>query len=192
MTPRFSEYSDIPDTDGAARANKEGAEFDSVALGIVHQIEIIPNDWHPTRRTAHAQCLIIEALRNVAQREQVPVARPVAFRVPRVVDDKISKTEFRLFDDEDEARQAACDIAADYDGLYLVADRRAAFFAQPRPADLAQPALTQEELADFICEVEDRLGPGCDELSVAQAILRKFNITWIPASSVTSTERNTP
>ncbi|MES2694177.1 MAG: hypothetical protein V4773_11945 [Verrucomicrobiota bacterium] len=66
--------------------------------------------------------------------EKLPVARPVAFRVPRVVDDKISRTEFRLFDDEDEARRAACDIGADYDGLYLVADRRAAFFAQPDPS----------------------------------------------------------
>jgi hypothetical protein len=71
---------------------------------------------------------------DVAQAEKVPVARPVAFRVPRVVDDRISKTEFRLFDDEDEARRAACDIGADYDGLYLVADRRAAFFAQPDPS----------------------------------------------------------
>lgn len=84
---------------------------------------------------------IIEALRsanlhvtgNAAQLEKMPVARPVAFRVPRVIDDKISETEFRLFDDEEEARRAACCIGADYDGLFLVADRRAAFFAQPDP-----------------------------------------------------------
>jgi hypothetical protein len=55
---------------------------------------------------------------------------------------------------------------------------------------LAQSPLTQEALADFICEVEDRLGPGCDELAVAQAILRKFNITWIPATPVTSTAQS--
>jgi hypothetical protein len=78
--------------------------------------------------------------------EKMPVARPVAFRVPRVVNDRLSKTEFRLFDDEDEARRAACDIGADYDGLFLVADRRAAFFAQPRPSTEPQTAseLTQE------------------------------------------------
>ncbi|MCK1322101.1 hypothetical protein IVA94_14615 [Bradyrhizobium sp. 156] len=70
---------------------------------------------------------------DAAQPEKMPTSRPVAFRVPRVVDDKLSKTEFRLFDDEDEARRAACDIGADYDGLFLVADRRAAFFAQPDP-----------------------------------------------------------
>lgn len=74
----------------------------------------------------------IESLR--LQFERVPVAKPVAFRVPRVIDDKLSKTEHRLFKDEDEARQAATEIGADYDGLYLVADRRAAFFAQPDPA----------------------------------------------------------
>ncbi len=70
-----------------------------------------------------------------------PVSRPVAFRVPRVVDDKISKTEFRLFDDEDEARRAACDIGSDYDGLYLVADYRpAAFHASQVPSrDLSTP-----------------------------------------------------
>src|SRR4051812_20273675 len=49
-------------------------------------------------------------LNAVAQPEKMPTSRPVAFRVPRVVDDKLSKTEFRLFDDEDEARRAACDI----------------------------------------------------------------------------------
>lgn len=56
----------------AATSTQYGAEFDRVALDIVHQIEIIPNDWHPTRRTAHAQCLIIEALRGVAQCEREP------------------------------------------------------------------------------------------------------------------------
>jgi hypothetical protein len=44
------------------------------------------------------------------------------------------------------------------------------------------PALTQEALADCICEAEDHFGPGCDELAIAQAILRKFNITCIPST----------
>ena len=34
--------------------------------------------------------------------------------------------------------------------------------------------LEESKLADFICETKDRLGPGCDELAIAQAILRIF------------------
>src|SRR6266705_2721689 len=34
--------------------------------------------------------------------------------------------------------------------------------------------MDEQALADFICETQDRLGPGCDELAIAQAILRIF------------------
>ena len=46
------------------------------------------------------------------------VKRPVAFRVPRVVDDKLSSTEWRLFSNENEAREAAYQIGAEYQALY--------------------------------------------------------------------------
>lgn len=49
--------------------------------------------------------------------------RPVAFRVPRIVDDVASVTQFRLFTDEQEAQAAADELNLDYDGLYLVGDR---------------------------------------------------------------------
>lgn len=46
-------------------------------------------------------------------------------------------------------------------------------------ADLMASAETvhAETLADFLCYTEDRIGPGCDELAIAQALLRKFTIT---------------
>jgi hypothetical protein len=41
------------------------------------------------------------------------------------------------------------------------------------------PGMNEREglLADFICDVQDRLGPGCDELAIAQAILAQFDVS---------------
>lgn len=39
------------------------ARWDCAALNIVNQIWQIPSDWPKTRRMAHAQILIIEALK---------------------------------------------------------------------------------------------------------------------------------
>lgn len=47
------------------------------------------------------------------------IKRPVAFRVPRVVDDKVSETEWRLFDDEAQAREEAEQIGAGYQALFV-------------------------------------------------------------------------
>jgi hypothetical protein len=98
----------------------------------------------------------------------MPVARPVAFRVPRVVNDRLSKTEFRLFDDEDEARRAACDIGADYDGLFLVADRRAAFFAQPRPS--TEPQTAPSDIERAFRDACDEAGCAYDNEALLEAI----------------------
>jgi hypothetical protein len=100
--------------------------------------------------------------------EKMPVARPVAFRVPRVVNDRLSKTEFRLFDDEDEARRAACDIGADYDGLFLVADRRAAFFAQPRPS--TEPQTAPSDIERAFRDACDEAGCAYDNEALLEAI----------------------
>jgi hypothetical protein len=52
-------------------------------------------------------------------KEPILSRRPVAFRVPRVVDDRISKTEFRYFTEEDQANAEAEQLGIDYQGLYV-------------------------------------------------------------------------
>lgn len=47
------------------------------------------------------------------------IKRPVAFRVPRIVNDNLSTTEFRLFADESEARAEALALDCEYQGLYV-------------------------------------------------------------------------
>ena len=49
----------------------------------------------------------------------VLVKRPVAFRIPRVVNDNLSATEFRYFTDEAEARAEALALDCEYQGLYV-------------------------------------------------------------------------
>jgi len=36
---------------------------------------------------------------------------------------------------------------------------------------------TEDEITDFLCDTQDRLGPGCDERAIAQALLRTYAIT---------------
>jgi hypothetical protein len=36
------------------------------------------------------------------------------------------------------------------------------------------PETVEDEIATFICETEGRLGPGCGELAIAQALVRKY------------------
>jgi hypothetical protein len=47
---------------------------------------------------------------------------------------------------------------------------------RPLPVD-------ETALADFICETQDRLGPGCDELAIAQAILRIFCVRTLTSTA---------
>jgi hypothetical protein len=49
----------------------------------------------------------------------------------------------------------------------------------PQPPIHSQEATTEineETLADLICDAEERLGPGCDEQAIAQAILAKYDV----------------
>jgi hypothetical protein len=50
----------------AQRQPEPGAHFDALALDLVNQIETMRTDWPAARRKAHAQVLIIEALRSAA------------------------------------------------------------------------------------------------------------------------------
>lgn len=50
----------------AATPPEKSARWDQTALDIVDKIEAAPTDWHPTRRKAYAQCLIIDALFGAA------------------------------------------------------------------------------------------------------------------------------
>lgn len=49
----------------------------------------------------------------------VLVKRPVAFRIPRVVNDNLSTTEFRYFTDEAEARAEALTLDCEYQALFV-------------------------------------------------------------------------
>lgn len=49
----------------------------------------------------------------------VLVKRPVAFRIPRVINDNLSTTEFRYFTDEAEARKEALALDCECQGLYV-------------------------------------------------------------------------
>jgi len=62
---------------------------------------------------------IADDIRDGAFPKKSTPKRPVAFRVPRVIDDKLSDTEFRLFADEAEARTEAEALGCDYQGLYV-------------------------------------------------------------------------
>jgi hypothetical protein len=47
------------------------------------------------------------------------VKRPVAFRVPRIIDDKLSTTEWQLFTDEEAAYREAESKGCDYQALFV-------------------------------------------------------------------------
>lgn len=49
----------------------------------------------------------------------VLVKRPVAFRIPRVVDDKMSDTEWRYFTDEETAYKESEALGVDYQALFV-------------------------------------------------------------------------
>src|SRR5258708_6364063 len=66
----------------------------------------------------HDLCLIDARDVGIPAKGQF-IKRAVAFRVPRVIDDKVSATEWRLFNDDDQARTAAYEISTEYQGLYV-------------------------------------------------------------------------
>lgn len=62
------------------------------------------------------------ALMNIREKHMnapVLVKRPVAFRIPRVVDDKLSTTEWRYVTDEEVAYTEAEALGIDYQALYV-------------------------------------------------------------------------
>ena len=44
---------------------------------------------------------------------------------------------------------------------------------------------TEDELTDFLCDTQDRLGPGCDERALAQALLKTYSLGAAQPSRVT-------
>lgn len=111
----------------------------------------------------------------------VGMKRPVAFRVPRVVDDEASKTEFRLFSDEADARQAAHEINQDYEGLYLVADRQLWRPIDTMPSDDVQVIAATDDGRVMIwsSEILSRV------MSGAQPFHLQFPATrWMPVESL--------
>ncbi len=68
--------------------------------------------------------------------------RPVAFRVHRAIDDRLSTTEWRYFTDEAQAYAEAEALGTDYQGLY-VRDGSAHACMIQIPADLLDSILTE-------------------------------------------------
>ena len=82
------------------------------------------------------------------------VKRPVAFRVPRVVDDKLSETEWQLFDDERSARAEAYAKGAGYQGLYI--RDGAAVVGEWEPIETAPK---EPDATFLVCAIGDARGP---------------------------------
>jgi hypothetical protein len=58
---------------------------------------------------------------------------------------------------------------------YEIADKALAIIAA-RHSQEVTTEINEETLADLICDAEERLGPGCDEQAIAQAILAKYDV----------------
>lgn len=82
------------------------------------------------------------------------VKRPVAFRVPRIADDKLSETEWRLFSDEEAARQDAENKGTDYQGLYV--RDGSAIVSEWEPIETAPK---DPDATFLVCAVGDERGP---------------------------------
>lgn len=108
------------------------AEIETVGWAILqalHEgVEDGPQSWsdlaeNQEKRIKNAAIAAIEAVTDLSQYKAqgftLPRIRPVAFRVPRIVDDKISQTEWRLFNNEVTAREAAESLGIYYQGLYI-------------------------------------------------------------------------
>lgn len=89
---------------------------DQIIELIRTQYDPEPKDWPRHRGWDDGAGEIADAILAAATSEWQK--RPVAFRVPRIVDDALSATEFQLFSDEGEARAEAEAKGCDYQGLY--------------------------------------------------------------------------
>jgi hypothetical protein len=82
------------------------------------------------------------------------VKRPVAFRVPRAVDDKLSDTEWQLFADEKAAYEEAEAKGCDYQGLFV--RDGTALVAEWEPIEMAPK---EKDAMFLVCAVGDDRGP---------------------------------
>ncbi len=90
----------------------------------------------------------------------VLVKRPVAFRIPRVVDDKLSETEWRYFTDEEAAYKEAEALGIDYQALF-VRDGTAIVLDERDALEAAIDRMGWAEIHAF--EAEMRKGQGIYE-----------------------------
>lgn len=66
-----------------------------------------------------------------------------------------------------------------------IGEARAAIAAMPALPAQGEP-VAADILADFICDVYDRLGPGCDERAIARAILDQFTLPQLGIAAIPS------
>lgn len=121
-----------------------------------------------TERDYHLRMADLLADKVSANKEQPK--RPVAFRVRR----KRTSDDFELFADEEGAQAAASDRGVDYEGLYLVGDRRA--IAKPElwddaglriaelEAELAETIKSSDAVCDSYAKENQRLSDERDAL----------------------------
>jgi hypothetical protein len=80
--------------------------------------------------------------------------RPVAFRVPRIVDDKLSDTKWQLFTDEEAAHAEAEAKGCDYQALFV--RDGTALVAEWEPIETAPK---EKDAMFLVCAVGDDRGP---------------------------------
>lgn len=97
------------------------------------------------------------------------VKRPVAFRIPRVIDDKISETEFRYFTDEHTAFTEADAIGIDYQALFV---RDGTAVVQTRDQVAA-------EVIEQCAQVLDKLAAEQDATNQKHPDHAKAYATWV-------------
>jgi len=82
------------------------------------------------------------------------VKRPVAFRVPRIVDDKLSDTKWQLFTDEEAANAEAEAKGCDYQALFV--RDGTAILGEWEPIETAPK---EKDAMFLVCAVDDDRGP---------------------------------
>jgi hypothetical protein len=110
--------------------NREIETVGWAILQALHDgIEDGPQSWSDLaddqeKRIIRAAIAAIEAVTDLSQykAQGFSLHRPVAFRVPRADPSTAGEmygTEWRLFGDEEAAREAAYDLGVEYQGLYV-------------------------------------------------------------------------
>lgn len=84
--------------------------------------------------------------------QPILVKRPVAFRIPRVVDDKLSATDWRYFTDEEAAYKEAEALGIDYQALFV---RDGTAITQTRDQVAAEVVEQCARIAELMAEEQD-------------------------------------